>query len=183
MGSVRAVLSLQHRLHDMTLQTLLEIGVLQFCWLTPNEHVGPYDGSLWPRGAFAYFYAEEHAAACDCIFALDDLAGMSAIPPLRRWQASGSAAAIVSGGWRSSDRLPTRHTSPPIAFTSHATTPPGASGKGQGKGSTHDHPEQPSDSTLGGRSSGHNAAVGRADGHADREGSRHSDYDENELAA
>jgi len=96
MAVVRQVLAMQHRLHDITLRQLLEIGVLQFCWLIPGEQVGPYDGTLWPRGAFAYFYAEEHAA-CDCIFALDHLVGSSAIPPLRRWQASSASSSRLMG--------------------------------------------------------------------------------------
>ena len=75
------------RLHDVTIEPLLQRRVKKFCWLFPRECIGhsPHDETTmlagrvrgtvvdgarhWPHGGFAYFY-DGADGQHDCIFAL-----------------------------------------------------------------------------------------------------------------
>jgi len=56
------------RIQDVTVDSLVKIGIKGFCWLSPAESfttIDGADGSDWPHGAFLYVYDDRHK---DCIF-------------------------------------------------------------------------------------------------------------------
>ena len=67
---VREELYKSNRACRPTIPAFVDAGVVGFSWISPDENVAGYNGKeLWPRGAFAYFYADG-AEAFDCYYAI-----------------------------------------------------------------------------------------------------------------
>ena len=83
-SACRRLLENDGRLHDVTLDCLLEKGVERFAWLRPEESFeeggqpGGQGGRLWPKGGFAYFYDKANTKE-DCVFSMDG-AGLFVMP-------------------------------------------------------------------------------------------------------
>ena len=56
------------RLHEVTLKSLIDLRVREFCWLFPNEGGGETDGSQWPHGgAIAEPLSLRRPSACSLV--------------------------------------------------------------------------------------------------------------------
>jgi len=64
------------RLQEVTVSSLVKLGVKSFCWLSPAERfegLADADGSAWQHGAFIYCYNQR---AKDCLFPVVETPGV-----------------------------------------------------------------------------------------------------------
>lgn len=64
-AELRQQLKASGRIHPVTLDGLIDIGVEFFWWLGPSEPLGKENGDAWPHGAFVYLYRED-CKSLDC---------------------------------------------------------------------------------------------------------------------